>query len=99
MGATQATLPASLPQSARFRRDFDGALHKVVDVDGVDHFVVRWTDSCPGCLEGGEYMGRAADYPYDIKAGCHVGAGCDECGHTGKRRREELVPFNFEEVA
>lgn len=54
--------------------------------------IARWTDSCSGCFEGGEYMGMAHHYPYDGKAGCHVGAGCHECGYTGKRRRVEYIP-------
>lgn len=56
--------------------------------------LVSWTDSCSGCFEGGEYMGMAHYYPYDKKAHCHVGAGCCECGYTGKRIRKEWVPVN-----
>lgn len=79
----------------RFRRDADGSLHKVVPLDGADHFVVRWTDSCSGCCELGECMENAKYYDYDDKAGCYLGAGCHECGFTGKRRREWLAPFGM----
>lgn len=41
---------------------------------------------CTGCYEGGENDGMAHLYPYDEKAECRVGAGCEECGYTGKRR-------------
>lgn len=44
-----------------------------------------WTESCTGCreTEDGHNVGH---YPWDSKAGCYVGAGCEECGYTGKRR-------------
>lgn len=92
--AGQEPSPVAAPASGRFRRDSEGSLHKVVVVDGVDHFVVRWTDSCSGCFEAGEYCGLAHLYPWDEKAGCSVGSGCRECGYTGKVRRAELVPFD-----
>ncbi len=53
-----------------------------------------WTESCSGCYESGEYGGLAHNYPYDEKAGCRVGGGCDECGYTGKRRMEWPVPHD-----
>lgn len=56
--------------------------------------LVRWVHSCSGCFEGGEYMGNAHNYPYDAKAGCHVGSGCSECGCTGKRRDAQWVPYS-----
>jgi len=46
----------------------------------------EWTTSCSGCFEGGEYMGLAHHYKYDNKRKCHIGSGCRECGHTGKRK-------------
>lgn len=54
---------------------------------------ITHTQSCSGCFEGGEYMGLAHNYLYDDKANCRVGSGCSECGHTGKRRFTEYVPF------
>jgi hypothetical protein len=43
----------------------------------------RWTRSCSGCSCDGEY-------PCDC---CQErGAGCHECGYTGKRREEMWVP-------
>ncbi|ADJ24795.1 hypothetical protein Hden_3000 [Hyphomicrobium denitrificans ATCC 51888] len=55
--------------------------------------IVRWTDSCSGCFEGGEYGGLAHNYDWDDSAQCRVGIGCDECGYSGKVRREEWVPY------
>jgi len=51
----------------------------------------EWTESCTGCreTEDGQNVG---DYPWDSKAGCYIGAGCDECGYTGKRRSGLHVP-------
>lgn len=45
----------------------------------------EWTTSCSGCFEteDGHPVGH---YPWDAKHACHVGAGCPECGYTGKRR-------------
>jgi hypothetical protein len=54
---------------------------------------VPWTDSCSGCAELGECMGNAHLYPYDSKTHCRIGAGCDECGYTGKRCRIEVLPI------
>ena len=77
------------------RRDDEGALHQVVHYDGMDGFVVRWTESCSGCFETGDYGSGAHLYPFDDKAKCHIGAGCSECGHTGKRVQEHWVPFDM----
>jgi hypothetical protein len=82
--------------TARYRRDDDGALHRVVPHDGVAGYHVTFTTSCSGCCELGEYMGNAHSYPYDSKAQCHVGAGCHECGHSGKRRFSHWVPFDYD---
>jgi len=49
----------------------------------VSHHV---TQPYSGCFSAGEYGGNEHNYPYDAKAGCRVGAGCHECGYTGKRR-------------
>lgn len=54
---------------------------------------VAWTNSCTGCAELGECMGNAHLYPYDIKAQCRIGAGCAECGFTGKRRTVMMLPI------
>lgn len=53
--------------------------------------LAQWTDSCSGCRET-EDGHNVGEYPWDDKAKCYIGAGCDECGHTGKRRRAEWVP-------
>jgi hypothetical protein len=70
----------------------DGRRVRVVLFRGVRGFVVRWVDSCSGCYETED--GHAVGYyPRDAN-GVTLGAGCDECGHTGKRRRSAWVPFN-----
>lgn len=43
------------------------------------------TRSCSGCLNSVDGH-PDGEYPWDAKAGCYVGAGCHECGYTGKRR-------------
>lgn len=74
----------------RFRTldDGHGFLRKtrvmVVVVNGVEGFVVRWTANCSGCTNYTD--GQISDGPH----------GCFECGYTGKRRREEWVPFDPE---
>ncbi len=45
----------------------------------------KFTNSCSGCFESGEYGQNESYYEYDKKSQCHVGAGCSECGYTGKR--------------
>ena len=80
--------------SRRYRRDHTNRRRVVAVVDGVEGFWSWVTTSCSGCFEAGEYMGLASNYPYDGKAGCHIGSGCDECGHTGKRRRYFWQPFD-----
>lgn len=81
----------------RYRRTPTGHRARVVTHDGVEGFVVRHTAPCTGCYEGGENSGSSGLYPYDAKAGCRVGVGCHECGHTGKRRHEDWVPFELAE--
>jgi hypothetical protein len=44
-----------------------------------------FTHSCSGCFES-EDGHPVGEYPWDDKAKCYVGAGCKECGYTGKRR-------------
>ena len=60
-------------------------------IDGKPHVYVQFTESCSGCTNyiDGQLDG---DYPYDAKAHCHVGAGCPECGYTGKRRNRMWIP-------
>lgn len=55
------------------------------------HSLGRWTDTCSGCFESedGHPIGH---YPRDPKHGCYIGAGCDECGYTGKVRRVMWLP-------
>jgi len=70
---------------------FDGR-RRHETIAGIVYVVARYTRSCSGCFEGGDYMGLAHHYDYDSKRGCYVGNGCDECGYTGKRREEDLMP-------
>lgn len=58
--------------------------------------LARWTDSCSGCFES-EDGHPVGIYPRDPKHRCYIGAGCDECGYTGKRRRAEWLPVTEEE--
>ena len=66
---------------------------KVIEFNGVEGYEVRFTEACSGCFEFGDYGGLAHNYPWDEKAQCRVGAGCDECGYTGKRRQIHFIPF------
>jgi len=51
---------------------------------GFPGYVVRFTRSCSGCSEVGDY-----ESPLERGAGCH------ECGYTGRRRDEQFVPFDW----
>lgn len=57
--------------------------------------LAEWKDSCSGCYEAGDYGGNSHNYPYDAKAGCRIGAGCEECGYTGKRHEKMWLPVSF----
>lgn len=83
----------------RYRKDLDGNRHRVVIVNGMDGFEVRYTTSCSGCFEPGECGALAHHYIFDSKAGCHIGSGCHECGYTGKRARTYWVPFDYADAA
>lgn len=80
----------------RYRTLPDGSGRaRVVMLDGREGFEVRFTDTCSGCYEWqDDHL-----YPYDEKAQCKVGAGCHECGYTGKRRREHWIPFDMRVAA
>lgn len=54
----------------------------------------KFTQSCSGCFETGDYMSGAENYPYDEKNHCYIGSGCDECGYTGKRRNVMWLPHS-----
>ena len=43
-------------------------------------YYARWTEHCSGCTE---------------EHGVERGFGCNECGYTGRRRREHFVPFDM----
>ena len=83
-----------MKERIRYRRDADGTRRRVVLNDGIEGFHVTYTTECSGCCELGECMGNAHNYPYDAKAQCHIGSGCDECGHRGKRRVRLWAPFD-----
>lgn len=44
------------------------------------------TRPCSGCFETVDGQVPSGWYKFDKKAGCYRGAGCTECGYTGKRR-------------
>ena len=57
---------------------------------------ITYTDSCSGCYETKEgYTNH--DYPTDPKLGIKVGAGCNECGYTGKRKHQLSVAVMAEQ--
>ena len=62
-------------------------------IDGQICEVISYTSYCTGCLESGDYGGNLHHYKYDHKAGCHIGAGCTECGYQGKVRRSYWHPI------
>lgn len=55
----------------------------------------EWTTSCSGCreTEDGHNVGH---YEWDDKAKCYIGAGCSECGYTGKRRDGIHAPVKMQ---
>jgi len=66
-------------------------------IDGRLCELVSFTNTCSGCCElsdGHNIYG----YPYDEKAGCIIGSGCEECGYTGKRRQTYWIPILFKKV-
>lgn len=72
-----------MAERRRYRENHLGGRSLVVVVDGEEGYVIRYTRSCSGCDETGEYTGPS-----------ERGSGCEECGYTGKRRSEEWVPFD-----
>jgi len=74
-------------------RVVEGKRYLVREIDGVEGYIVRWTEACTGCMEVGDYGGHSSEYPFDLKSHCYVGYGCEECGYRGKVRREWFVPF------
>ncbi len=75
-------------------RMYDGKRYRVVMNEGFEGFVVRWTATCTGCYES-EDGHPVGEYDFDQKSGCAIGAGCEECGYTGKSRRAEWCPFDY----
>lgn len=71
----------------------DGRRYRIVMNEGFEGFVVRWTSTCTGCFESEDGY-PVGSYPFDEGAQCHVGAGCRECGYTGKTRSSMWVPFD-----
>lgn len=54
---------------------------------------VSWVESCSGCFET-EDGHPVGEYPIHPKHGCHVGAGCEECGHHGVVRHSQWMPID-----
>lgn len=67
----------------RYRKDREGKRRRVVMYRGYEGYTVRWTQCCSGCSEHEGYT-RGPD----------SGNGCSECGHIGKRRMSDWVPFD-----
>lgn len=65
----------------RMRRDSKGRLRRVYPFNGVDCYMVSTTCDCSGCTDYGDYGTRYGPF------------GCEECGHTGKRRQRDHVLF------
>ena len=83
----------------RYRKAEDGVRRVIAIVDGVEGYWSKFTMSCSGCFEPGECMGLAHLYEYDVKRHCYVGAGCEECGYSGKRVERFFVPFDLNDVS
>jgi len=62
---------------------FDGRRNYKV-IDGRLCEIYSFTHSCSGCYETIDGH-PAGNYPWDDKSKCYIGAGCFECGYTGKR--------------
>lgn len=66
---------------------------------GVMCEVLKFTTSCSGCFELGDYGSGSENYMWDEKAQCYRGDGCHECGYTGKRRETLYIPLTEISVA
>lgn len=60
--------------------------------------LISCTYNCSGCCELGDYGSGSHLYRWDAKAHCLVGAGCKECGYTGKRRNSYWIDYTSAEV-
>jgi hypothetical protein len=65
--------------------------YKMIDGE-LCQLIEPYTDSCSGCYETVDGQ-NVFGYPYDEKAGCFLGSGCEECGYTGKRRYQYWMPI------
>lgn len=65
-------------------------------IDGQVCEWAKWTTNCSGCCELGEYGSGSQYYDRDPKHGCLIGAGCEECGYTGKRIESCWVPIGLD---
>lgn len=52
-------------------------------IDGKLHTLCKWSQPCTGCYESDPYK-------YEDKA---RGLGCSECGHSGRVRNAQWVPY------
>ena len=83
-----------MTETVRYRKDHEGQRRKVVLNEGHEGFIAEWTDVCSGCFEYNEgYAPMGA--VWDPKAKCFIGAGCHECGYTGKVRHRMWIPFDI----
>lgn len=90
---------AQYPKPFRYRtvgdKEFGFERVRVAIHHGCEGYWSKYTHTCSGCSESNE--GHMSHYPYDAKAQCHIGSGCDECGYTGKVRDCFFIPFDHGE--
>ena len=60
--------------------------------DGKVGVIEHWTVGCSGCIDTEDGI-PIGDYEWDAKHKCYIGAGCPECGYTGKRRMSFVSPL------
>ena len=84
------TIPSSVAE-ARFGGRLDRR-HTYGLIGGEVCISMSYTGTCSGCFETGDYGSGSENYSWDGKAHCYVGAGCHECGYTGKIRHSMWIP-------
>jgi hypothetical protein len=67
--------------------------YRVVKHHGFEGYFVRFVQTCSGCHESVDGY-DVGEYAFDQKNRITLGAGCHECGYTGKRRVVWFVPLD-----
>jgi hypothetical protein len=77
--------------------DFGGEKrrYRVVRHRGFEGYFVSIVQTCSGCHES-EDGHDVGEYDFDKKNRITLGAGCHECGYTGKRRSQFFIPLDRE---